>query len=142
MKRLIVSVTFLMMNYAESFAQISDSTSSPGTHVAIPSFGEFSGGAISISEHLNDSLLFTDPWFNERYRIASFNLALKCNGNVVKYLENKSGNKLTPEMKEAVLKLHSNCAISFDGIKMVTKEKDMKGKLAETKLKSFQLKIK
>src|SRR5690349_17468948 len=82
------------------------------SHVAVPTFGEASGGYISIGEHLEDSLLFSDPWFNERYRIVSFNLALKCNGNTIKYLENKSGNKLTPEMKTEVMKLHPNCSIS------------------------------
>jgi len=111
-------------------------------HVAVPTFGETSGGTISIQEHLEDSLLFTDSLINARYRVASFNLALKCNGNVVKYLENKSGNKLTAEMKEEVLKLHSNCTITFDGIKMVSREKDPLGKYSETKLKPLQLKIK
>ena len=112
------------------------------SHVAVPTFGEATGGYITIGEHLEDSLMFSDPWFNERFRIVSFNLALKCNGNTIKYMENKSGNRLTSEMKAEVMKLHSNCSISFDGIKMLSREKDNTGKYTETKLKAFQLKLK
>jgi hypothetical protein len=123
-------------------AQDTTRTLSPGAHNDKPSFGGLENGAISISEHLEDSLAFTDPWMNERFRIASFNLALKCNGNTVKYLENKSGNKLTPEMKQAVQQLHSNCTINFEGIKSLSLQKDAKGKYTESKIAPFKLTLK
>jgi len=123
-------------------AQDTTRTSSSGTHSDKPCFGGMESGAVSINEHLEDSIAFTDPWMNERFRIASFNLALKCNGNTIKYLENKSGNKLTPEMKQAVQQLHPNCTINFEGIKSLSLQKDAKGKYTETKIAPFKLTLK
>lgn len=98
-----------------------------------PRFGEAVGGTITIADHLNDSLSLTEPFINERYRIISFNLSLKCNGNVIKYFENKNGNKLTPEMKQAVQALHPNCTIVFEGITMRSLEKSINGRYDEMK---------
>jgi len=78
---------------------------------------------------------------NQRFVIASFNLALKCNGNVIKYMENKKGNTLTQEMKEAVLSLHQNCTLNFDGIKSRSRQKDPFGKYTETRHKPLVLKV-
>jgi len=85
------------------------------------------GSEIAIMSHLEDSLYFTDQEINEMFHIESFHLALKCNGNVLKYLENKSGNKLTPEMKDAVRELLPGCALTFDGIKAVCSDHNVSG---------------
>jgi hypothetical protein len=113
-----------------------------GDHKAQPCFGELTSGYVTIEDALDDSLAFTDSLINERMQIVSFNLALKCNGNTVKYLENKSGNKLTPEMKEAIQKLHQNCSLNFDGIKSRTKSKDIHGKYTETKHRPLKITLK
>jgi hypothetical protein len=140
--RLYILIVMAMIQLP-AFSQKNDSLAIGSKKFLVETtFGETAGGYISISEHLEDSLLLTDSLINARYRIASFNLALKCNGNVVKYLENKSGNKLTAEMKQEVVKLHSNCTITFDGIKMISRQKDLAGKYQETKLKPLQLKLK
>ena len=131
----------LILSGLSSAAQDKVSQSTEG-HSAVPCFGELASGYVTIAEALDDSLSFTDPWINERMHIVSFNLALKCNGNVVKYMENKSGNKLTPEMKEAILKLHQNCSLNFDGIKSKSRTKDVSGKFTETKHKGFKITLK
>ena len=123
----ILLISFFLSGIFLAHSQEQKQQTSGGNHTLKVCFGEVTGGSISILEHLNDSLAFTDPWANEKFKIVSFNLALKCNGNVIKYLENKSGNTLTPEMKEAVVKLRPNCSLSFDGIKSRFRSKDIKG---------------
>ena len=120
---------------------IASAQSTDNKQAALPSFGGLTGGPIVVSEHLNDTLAFTDSLLNQRFDIVSFSLALKCNGNVIKYMENKKGNTLTPEMKEAVQKLHQNCTLNFDGIKSRSKLKDLSGKYTETKHKPLVLKV-
>ena len=142
MKYITVIIIFISSGLMKVSAQDTTRASSPGDHIAKPCFGGMVSGAISISEHLDDSLAFTDPWMNERFRIASFNLVLKCNSNTVKYLENKSGNKLTPEMKEAIQKLHPNCTLNFEGIKSPSRQKDVKGIYTEIKVAPFKLTLK
>lgn len=102
-------------------------------------FGGIQSGVISKQDHLEDSLAFTDSLANEMLRILSFKLALACNGNVVKYFENKSGNKLTPEMKAAILEMHPGCAITFQGIKSLWIEKGSGGQ--DSKLDYLILKL-
>ena len=102
-----------------------------GSHTLKVCFGGFSGGIISKYDHLGDSLAFTDSVTNEMLHIASFKMAFACNGNVINYLENKSGNKLTAEMKEAIREMHPGCTISFQGIKALFKSKDIHGKFSE-----------
>ena len=48
----------------------------------------------------------------------------------------------TPEMKEAIQKLHQNCTLNFDGIKSKSRTKDSNGKFTETKLRAFKLTLK
>lgn len=112
-----------------AFNSIAQNSSPPPVtkHTDQTSFGAMTGGNISINEHLNDTLSFTDDWMKQRFVIVSFGLSLKCNGNVIRFLENKSGNTLTAEMKEAVMQLHQNCTITFEGIKSRSLEKDTKG---------------
>jgi len=135
---MLLCLGFLNITYVKAQDK-SDKTSEE--HIAVPSFGGLTGGSISVKDHLNDTLTFTDPWVNQRFEIVSFNLALKCNGNVIKYLENKKGNTLTAEMKAAVQTLHQNCTLNFDGIKSRSKQKDLTGKYPETKHKGLVLKV-
>ena len=102
-------------------------------------FGGISNGVISKYEHLEDSLAFTDSSANEMLHIVSFKMSLACNGNVVNYLENKSGNKLTAEMKDAIKEMHPGCTISFQGIKTVWVEKGLNGQ--DSKLDYLLLKL-
>jgi len=92
-----------------------------GKHDVKTVFGGLAGGEINIRNHLDDSLYFTDDCINKDWEIVTFHLALKCNGNVLKYLENKNGNQLTEEMKLAVLDLLPDCTLTFDGIKSRTR---------------------
>jgi|GEM_PF-5304916 len=117
---------FILPLISLAFAQDTTGTDRGVKHSVRTTFGGISGGPIVIGDHLDDSLAFTDPWMNNNYRVASFHLALKCNGNVVKYLENKTGNHLTAEMKQAILKLHPNCSLTFDGIKTLSRRKNLK----------------
>jgi len=106
-------------------AQSSDPCNERGKHFYIKTvFAGIPGGEINIHEHLDDSLYFSDDCANKTVQIVSFHLALKCNGNVLKYFENKNGNHLTDEMKEAVVELLPGCTLTFDGIKSRTLKKD------------------
>lgn len=102
-------------------------------------FGGIQSGVISKYEHLEDSLAFTDSLANDMLRITSFKLALACNGNVVKYFENKSGNKLTAEMKDGIREMHPGCTIAFQGIKTKFKQKGLIEQ--DTKLDHLLLKL-
>jgi hypothetical protein len=137
----LVSIIITTLCFRGYFIQPAIAQTADSTHVAIPCFGGLTGGPITVSEHLGDTLAFTDSLLNSRFEIVSFNLALKCNGNVIKYLENKKGNTLTPEMKAAAGSLHQNCTLNFDGIKSRSKLKDISGKYTETKLKPLVLKV-
>jgi hypothetical protein len=112
-------------------AQAGKSDPCKGGHDVKPVFGGVAGGEINIREHLNDSLYFTDDCVNKDFVIVSFHLALKSNGNVLKYLENKNGNQLTEEMKSAVLDLLPGCTLTFDGIKTQCRPKDFRIKRNE-----------
>jgi len=84
-------------------------------------------GDMVIQDHLEDSLTFTDPGAIEHHRVKSFRMTVTCNGVPLKYLENKSGNRLTKEMKEAVVKFHPGCILVFDAIKIEWISKEFKG---------------
>ena len=43
-------------------------------------------------------------------------MTVTCNGVPLKYLENKSGNQLTAEMKRKVVKFRPGCILVFDAI--------------------------
>ena len=140
--KFILVVILAAINFP-AFSQTKDSTSTkPGGHTAKLSFAGFTNGTIEINSHLEDSLSFDDDYVNAHFKIKSFNLALKCNGNTIKYLENKNGNKLTAEMKNEVSKLHPNCSITFDGIKTVSVTKDAKGNYTEFKPAPLKLQVK
>lgn len=82
-------------------------------------FGDLTNGEVSTGNLFSDSLHFTNALLDSINIVKSFNLTILCNGQVLKYLENKSGNKLTSEMKEAISKFHPGCMVVFDGIKTV-----------------------
>jgi len=139
MKVIFRLTTILFIGY---YSNTSVAQTKDNVQAAVPCFGGLTGGTISIGDHLGDTLAFTDSLVNQRFVISSFNLALKCNGNVIKYMENKKGNTLTQEMKEAVLSLHQNCTLNFDGIKSRSRQKDALGKYTETRHKAVVLKVK
>lgn len=115
---------YFLVNTAIAFAQAGTSDPCKGMHEVRTVLGGVAGGEINIREYLNDSLYFSDDCVNKEWGIVSFHLALKCNGNVLKYLENKNGNILTDEMKAAILELLPGCALTFDGIKTRSREKN------------------
>ena len=97
--------SWILLFFLSSHAMVvcsQNRTSDPckGKHDVVTIFGGIPGGEINVREHLNDSLYFTDDCINKDWGIASFHLALKCNGNVLKYFENKNGNQLirNPEL--------------------------------------------
>ncbi len=111
----------LLLSSAASLAQAQEIGTSPhGTsHDVKISFGGITNGTISFSKHAGDSLYFTDPWINHEFHVVGFHLALKCNGYVLKYLENKSDNHLTQEMKDELRELLPGCAVTFDAIRLI-----------------------
>lgn len=124
-KKLIFTV--LLFTVAKlGFSQQPMKRESRGSHSVKTTFGGIAKGEIDILDHLEDSLAFTDPYISYWFRVVSFHLAVKCNGVVLKYMENKSGNKLTAEMKEAIRELHNGCSLTFDGIKTVDRDQDMR----------------
>ncbi|CAN5484049.1 hypothetical protein BH11BAC1_BH11BAC1_25750 [soil metagenome] len=133
---MLIKNVFFILLFASfgtiGFSQMSHSAMSKGSHPAIISFGGITnGGEIVIMNHMEDSLFFTDPETNSMYCIASFHMAVKCYGNVLKYIENISGNKLTTEMQYAVRELLPGCALTFDGIKAVCLDKNFGGWMKE-----------
>lgn|GEM_PF-5769718 len=96
-----------------------------------PCFAGIQKGFLPKYDHMEDSLAFTDSLANDMFHVSSFKIALACNGNVVKYLENKSGNKFTPEMKDAIREMHPGCTISFQGIKAISVKKGFEGQHLE-----------
>ena len=139
MKVIFRLTTILFIGY---HSHIAVAQTTDNVQHAVPSFGGLTGGTISVGNHLGDTLAFTDSLVNQRFVSSSFNLALKCNGNVIKYMENKKGNTLTQEMKEAVLSLHQNCTLNLDGIKSRSRQKDPLGKYTETRHKAMVLRVK
>jgi len=94
----------------------------------IACFANVSSGEVSINDHLTDSLQLTSPELNHWFRIGSFHLTVICKSQVLKYLENNNGNKLTAEMKDALKKYHPGCHIYFEGIKLISTQKDINDK--------------
>ena len=91
------------------------------------SFAGQEKGEIAIKDHLEDSLSFADEEALESNRVKSFRMTVTCNGVPLKYLENKSGNKLTAEMKGEVVKFRPGCILVFDAIRIEWISKDFKG---------------
>jgi len=121
---LVLVLFFSAVNTRCVYSQAGASDPCKGGHSVKAVFGGVAPGEINIREHLNDSIYFTDDCINRDWVIASFHLALKCNGNVLQYLENKNGNQLTAEMKSAVLELLPGCTLTFDGINTHGREKN------------------
>jgi hypothetical protein len=88
-------------------------------------FGELTSGEISIKDHLSDSLVFTNPKFNSMLHVNSFHISITCNNQIIKSIENKAGNKLTEEMKAALIKFHPGCTITFGSIKLISTRRDV-----------------
>jgi len=124
-KKKLLTLFFILTIQLIGYAQSAQSKKSFSWRVC---FAGIQSGVISKYDHLEDSLSFTDSLANQTLQIVSFKLALACNGNVVKYLENKSGNKLTAEMKEAIREMHPGCTMSFQGIKVLFVKEDLHGK--------------
>jgi hypothetical protein len=125
LNRSVLAFIFILGIKSGNFSQ---STRAKNKFTIRACFGGINADSITKYEHLEDSLSFTDSLANDMFRIASFRLALACNGNVIHYFENKSGNKLTAEMKDAIRELHPGCTITFMGIVALDKQKDIHGK--------------
>jgi len=91
------------------------------------SFAGQVNGEITIKDHLEDSLSFADEEALESNRVKSFRMTVTCNGVPLKYLENKSGNQLTAEMKREVIKFRPGCILVFDAIRIEWISKEFKG---------------
>lgn len=125
-KRRCLILVFLITIFVNGYSQQPIKRESRGSHSVKTTFGGIAKGEIDIMNHLEDSLAFADPYISYWFRVVAFHLAVKCNGVVLKYMENKSGNKLTAEMKEAIRELHNGCSLTFDGIKTVDMDQDMR----------------
>ncbi len=130
MTRIILFVIFYFTFQTIGFSQSTNNQVYKGNLSDLTTFGGIAKGEISIMDKLEDSLSFCDPFICLHYRIVSFHLAVKCNGHVLKYMENKSGNKLTEEMKEAIREVHPGCTLTFDGIKSMGDGRDVRGTIA------------
>jgi len=131
MKRKInLLLLFNLLLVATSYSQEVPSTAKPGKdfYTVEPSFGGMTKGEIIISDHLEDSLMFTEPEAREHHRIISFHLTILCDDVVLKYFENKAGSSLTGEMKQSLVKFHAGCTIVFDGFRLERISKEYKGR--------------
>jgi len=128
-QNIVLTILFYFSSHLNSFSQTA--TKLPADHSAHSATICFAGltrGEISIDDLASDSLHYTDAFLDSMATIKSFHLTITCNGQVLKYLENNSGNKLTGEMKEALTQFHSGCNVVFDGIKFVYKLRDEHGR--------------
>src|SRR5688572_29312946 len=114
------------------YSQDTPATSKPNKdyYTVEPSFGGKTKGEIIISDHLEDSLTFTEEEARANHRITSFHLTILCDDVVLKYFENNAGNSLTIEMKQALVKYQAGCTFVFDGIQVewISKEYQSKGR--------------
>ena len=118
-----------------------NSTGEALVHMEV-SFAGLTEGEISIADHLADSLEFVDPAANLNFRVKSFHLTIMCKGQVLRSMENESGNKFTDEMIQAIRQAHSGCTITFGGIKLISLWKDRDGKFATTEVRNLKLVLK
>lgn len=132
MKTIFLQTLFFLAITSISYSQ---SMNNSGAQTLKLSFAGLTGGEITLDTLLSGSFQFTETpsqssvlitgFSATDFHVKSFHLTILCNGHVLKYLENNSGNKLTQEMQNEVKKYHSGCRIVFDRIVLVSSSKDI-----------------